>query len=171
MVHAFFQVIGMGDFLDGQGIKLFLRVADNIAVFAVDPQPAAIRCHMTDADRGLVEGGAEALLAFMQICFHPFALGDVIKGQDRADYFLIEKNRLAGKMDRKTCSVLPQERLFTGMNTTVFISRINRTFLHGVPGTVGPGIVPCRMAMLADKFVYLVSQHGGSGGVDESLVS
>ena len=71
------EVVGMGDRLEVDRQQFFLGIADDLAEGLIDLKPAALQRHQGHADRRVVEGAAEALLALQEAGLRPLARADV----------------------------------------------------------------------------------------------
>ena len=75
---TFGPILWSRDLLEGHAGDFLQRVADDLGETCVAPQVPAVERGMDDADRGLLEGRAVALLALAELRLRQFALGDVL---------------------------------------------------------------------------------------------
>jgi len=104
--HIEFEVVGMGDILEGLLQQFLPAVADDVAQLLVDSQPASIRRHMGDANRRLLESGPESLFIFLQFAERQDTAESV--GQPPAD--LVEKALLFVAPNPRTGTLMHAER-------------------------------------------------------------
>ncbi len=91
--------------------ELFLRVAGNVAVFLVDQHQTPAQVGFRDAERRLIEDGAEPVFTLTKSLLHPPALGEVeYEADPRGGQVTLERS--AADQNRDAAAVFSDELLF-----------------------------------------------------------
>ncbi len=77
--RASIHIIRVCDAVHGHGFQHRLRVSQHVAHLRIDSQQSPVQVHQADADVGIVEGQAEAFLAFAQRVQRLFTFGDIVR--------------------------------------------------------------------------------------------
>ncbi len=77
-----FQIVRVGNVLEGLGDQFVAAVSDDVAQPLVDPEPRAVEADVRDADGGVLERAAEPRLAFLKRLLRLLLGGDVVEQGD-----------------------------------------------------------------------------------------